>query len=167
MPKRTDISKVLVLATMAGLLLLSVPAASGCSWVRGYFYQVTRLRGRVVGRNLKFFPPLQYMDWLRHSFDVPRAQLTLYTYRESDIRVKDMTEVARVSADGDGRFDFGALKAGHYRLSIVGGGLADWFNVEVIPTVQETESITIDISPVLPNCLGGHEFMVRAMKARQ
>jgi hypothetical protein len=51
---------------------------------------------------------------------------------------------------------------GHYYLDIDDekGGLFDEFQVEVMSSQRPTESETIDISPVQPDCSGGHEFMV-------
>jgi hypothetical protein len=55
-------------------------------------------------------------------------------------------------------FDFGPLRTGHYRLAIDD---KDSFDVEIKELPQVTESVTIDVSPVYPDCTGGHEFIVR------
>jgi len=67
--------------------------------------------------------------------------------------------VARVITDKDGRFDFGVVQKGHYRLKIRGTDLEDVFEVEVVERVARTEHILLDVSPVRPNCTGGHEFI--------
>jgi hypothetical protein len=115
----------------------------------------------VVGRDLKFLPPLQYMRWLRQSFPVAGARLTLFEYRNPITRREDMHELLSVQADANGRFDFGNLVPGHYTLIVERGDLVDWFDVEVKARVPETEGVLIDISPVFPDCKGGHEFIVR------
>jgi hypothetical protein len=66
--------------------------------------------------------------------------------------------VKMVETDGDGMFDFGPLQAGHYTLTIDD---EDSFDVEVKELPQVTESVTIDVSPVYPDCTGGHEFIAR------
>jgi hypothetical protein len=38
--------------------------------------------------------------------------------------------------------------------------MGGWFDVEVTDSVKATKSITIDVSPVHPDCTGGHEFIV-------
>jgi hypothetical protein len=45
------------LLLVAALMLLVVSQAYPCEWAKGYFYQVTQLRGKVVGAKLG---PLQY-----------------------------------------------------------------------------------------------------------
>jgi hypothetical protein len=63
----------------------------------------------------------------------------------------------------DGQFDFGMIEPGHYYLEIDDkeGSLYDWFQVEVKGPPKPKESVTVDISPVQPDCRGGHEFMVK------
>jgi hypothetical protein len=72
--------------------------------------------------------------------------------------------VETVRTDGNGKFDFGALKPGHYYLEIDDekDGLFDEFEVEVMSSHRPKESETIDISPVYPDCSGGHEFILRS-----
>jgi len=36
------------------------------------------------------------------------------------------------------------------------GGL---FDVEVTDAVKETRNITLDVSPIRPDCTGGHDFI--------
>jgi hypothetical protein len=72
-----------------------------------------------------------------------------------------MPELSSVQADESGRFDFGNLGPGHYTLVVERGDLVGWFDVEVKARVPETEAVLIDISPVFPDCKGGHEFIVR------
>ena len=69
--------------------------------------------------------------------------------------------IRRVETDGEGRFDFGPLETSHYTLII---DSEDSFDVELKKLPQVTESVTIDVSPVLPDCTGGHEFIVRTKR---
>lgn len=127
-----------------------------CSLAPGYFHQVTAIRGRVVGRNLG---PLGFR-WLRQSFSVHDATLTLYEYRTA--RFENLKVVASVRTDGHGSFDFGSVPKGHYFLNIIvkdSDRLGGLFDVEVTDGVRATKSLTIDVSPIHPDCTGGHEFI--------
>jgi hypothetical protein len=73
------------------------------------------------------------------------------------------TCTASVLDDREGRFDFGPLGTGHYTLEIDG---KDWFDVEIKVLPQVTESVTIDVSPVFPDCTEGHEFVVKLSDER-
>jgi hypothetical protein len=147
-------STAVVLATF---LLLAVLRAHACSWATDYFYQVTALRGRVVGTNSRVYLP----RWLRQSFAKKHAKLALYEYRWPRAR-NDVPPIIRmVETDGEGGFDFGPLVPGHYTLIIEG---EDLFDVEVKESPQVTESVTIDVSPVSPDCAGGHEFIVKTKR---
>ena len=141
---------------MLGLLLL-VPAAYPCTWVVGYFHQVTRLCGTVVGvKNGDLRHPFRS---LRLQVDVGQAKLTLYDY---PYRWTDGVEnqiVKQVVADDHGNFDFGSLPAGHYTLLIASTRGEDRFDVQVTPLQKPTASVTIDVSPNYPDCTGGHEFI--------
>jgi hypothetical protein len=53
--------------------------------------------------------------------------------------------VKAVETDNVGRFDFGPVKTGHYTLVVED----DRFDVEVKDLPHLTESVTIDVSPVL------------------
>jgi|HubBroStandDraft_1064217.scaffolds.fasta_scaffold40110_2 5-hydroxyisourate hydrolase-like protein (transthyretin family) len=68
--------------------------------------------------------------------------------------------VKTARTDKDGRFDFGVLQEGHYTFVI------DWpseyaesFDVEIKKLPRSTSSVKIDVSPVYPDCTGGHEFV--------
>jgi hypothetical protein len=130
---------------VVSLLLISSLYVSACSLVPGYFYQITALRGRVVGvQTQHIFHP----RWLRQSFVRKHAKLTLYEYRQP----WDETLVIKtVETNDHGRFDFGSLKFGHYTLRVDG----DLFNVEIKDLPRQTESVTIDVSPIYPDCTGG------------
>lgn len=144
---------------MALLFALSSRTVA-CSWAIGYFDEVTSLRGTVVGSR---FPLLHSFRWFRQSVVRPRAKLTLYPYCwPCDAR--HLTPVRTATTGTDGRFDFGAVEPGHYYLGIDDeeGSLFDWFEVEVKGPRNPKESVTIDISPVYPDCTDGHEFMVRS-----
>jgi hypothetical protein len=142
------------------ILTLGFSRILACSWAVGYFYQVTSLRGTVVGSK---FPALHSSRWFRQSVVRPQAKLILYDYCwPCDVR--SLAPVKSVFTDNDGKFDFGILKPSHYYLRIDDerGSLSDWFEVEVKGPPNPKESVTIDISPVSPDCTGGHEFIVRA-----
>jgi hypothetical protein len=140
-----------VALVIVSLLLISTFYVSACSLARGYFYQITALRGRVVGvQTHHVFCP----RWLRQSLVRKHVQLTLYEYRQP----WDGTLVIKtVETNDHGRFDFGSLKFGHYTLRVDG----DLFDVEIKDLPRQTESVTIDVSPIYPDCTGGHEFLVK------
>jgi hypothetical protein len=132
--------------------------AFGCEFVDS-FHQVTALRGRVVGKSLRLFD----FRWLRQAFSVSDATLTLYEYR-SPAKISELKKIAAVQTDSHGEFDFGKVPVGHYYLNIDSKGsdiLKDWFEVEITENVKPTDSILIDISPIRPDCSGGHEFIER------
>jgi hypothetical protein len=121
----------------------------------GYFHQVTAIRGRVVGSSWLG------IRWLLQSVSVTNATLTLYEYR-FPAWTKQQKKIAVVESDEHGNFDFGSIPEGHYSLDVEVKGsdrMGGWFDVEVIDTVKATKNITIDISPVSPDCSGGHEFI--------
>jgi len=151
------ISRVKNTATvLASLLLLAVLQAHACTWAVGYFYQVTALKGQVVGTTYHGLP-----RWLRQSFAKKHAKLVLYEYRWPRARNIMPPIVKRLETDGKGVFDFGPLRTGHYTLAIDG---EDSFDVEIKELPQVTESVTIDVSPVYPDCTGGHEFNVKTRR---
>jgi len=147
------------------LFALLVPTqANPCSWAEGYFYQVSALRGNVVGAKIG---PLQYSRRLRQSFARKNATLTLYQYRRPIKQREEMPLVKTTKTDADGRFDFGEVVPGHYTLIIDDSdwGSSNWFDVEVKQQAKQTATITIDVSPNFPDCKGGHEFIVRTTEA--
>jgi len=129
-------------------------SCSACTWAIGYFHQVTAVRGQVVGSSWAPF------RWLRQSFSVGGATLTLYEYRSP--AKGELRKVAVANADSHGRFDFGPVPKGHYFLDIQVRGsdrMGGVFDVEVTDAVKTTKNVTIDVSPVMPDCTGGHEFI--------
>jgi len=146
---------------VAVFILFVVAQAYPCSWAKGYFYQVTRLRGKVVGAKMG---PLQYARWLRQSFVRSGAKLTVYEYRWPIHSRSEMPLIKTTEADSHGGFDFGVLPPGHYTLIVddVTWGHSDWFDFEVTPLHRETASVTVDISPHFPDCKGGHELIVKS-----
>jgi hypothetical protein len=71
-----------------------------------------------------------------------------------------MPLVKTVRTDTNGEFDFGVLQEGHYTLVIDWPSeYADWFDVEIKNLPRRTSSVKIDVSPVYPDCTGGHEFI--------
>ncbi len=136
--------------------MLSGPAQA-CSWAVGYFHQVTALRGRVVGKDLGPFG----FRWLRQSFSARGVTLTLYGYRYP-AKIEDLKVIAVIKADSRGTFDFGSIPKGHYVLDIdtnTSDRMGGSFDVEVTDAVRSTKDITIDVSPIHPDCTGGHEFI--------
>ena len=141
-----------VLILMA--LVFQVQLAYPCSWAIGYFHQVTCLRGTVVGMS-RGRP-----RWFRQRVARGNVNLRLYDYRWTVHDYNEMPLVKSVKTDGSGRFDFGDLQKGHYTLII------DWpseylegFDVEITKLPRPTTSVKIDVSPVYPDCTGGHEFI--------
>ena len=119
------ISRVKNTATvLAPLLLLAVLQAHACSWAVGFFYQVTALKGQVVGTTYHGLP-----RWLRQSFAKQHAKLVLYEYRWPRARNDLPPIVKAIETDGKGVFDFGPLQTGHYMLAIDG---EDSFDVEIV-----------------------------------
>jgi hypothetical protein len=126
-----------------------------CSWAVGYFHQVTVMRGRIVGGSWLPF------RWLRQSFGVSEATLTLYEYRWP-AKIAELKKVAVIETDSHGNFDFGSTPHGHYSLQIDVKGsdrMGGLFDVEITDRVRTTKSVAIDVSPVHPDCTGGHEFI--------
>jgi hypothetical protein len=100
---------------------------------------------------------------LRQSFARKQASLTLYEYRWPINARNDLSFIKHAKADANGHFDFGLLQPGHYTLVVddEGWGRSDWYDVEVKDMPRTTESVTIDVSPHFPDCMGGHEFLVK------
>jgi hypothetical protein len=103
-------SYILLRACVALALTVLLPAAYPCTWAVGYFRQVTRLRGTVVG--------VKDGDW-RHPFRWRRQQvvrgdvkLTLYEYRWPVKARRELSVVKVIRADQHGDFDFGAIQKG-------------------------------------------------------
>jgi hypothetical protein len=138
-------------------LLLLVPAAYSCTWAEGYFHQVTRLRGTVVG--VKNGDLRHRFRFLRQRVDVGQARLTLYDYPYRWTDGGKNRIVKQVVADDHGDFDFDSLPVGHYTLLIASTRGEDMFDVQVTPLQKATASVTIDVSPNYPDCTGGHEFI--------
>jgi hypothetical protein len=148
----------MVRKALALILLLPFPLvhAGACTWAAGYFHQITALRGQVVGA--KGGP-----RWWRQSFARKGARLRLYEYR-FPARLADLPLVKAVTADSHGRYDFGVVKSGHYTLVVDDMRFFDASDVEVRADGPPTLSVTIDVSPVSPDCTGGHEFTVRTQQ---
>ena len=137
---------------IASLVVLSASHLSACTLAPGYFYQITALKGRVVGtRSHHVFAP----RWLRQTVKRKQAKLALYEYKQP---WDEALLVKIVKTNDQGRFDFGPLKSGHYTLRIDD---EDLFAVEIKDLPRQTESVTIDVSPIQPDCTGGHEFIVK------
>ena len=154
-PKKPAIMGRLVLrAIVLAALLFQVQLTFPCSWAIGYFHQVTRLRGTVVGMN-RAWP-----RWLRQRVARGNVNLRLYEYRWPLHDRSEMPLVKAVRADEIGVFDFGVLQEGHYTLVIDWPSeFANQFDVEITKRPRPTSSVKIDVSPVYPDCTGGHEFI--------
>jgi hypothetical protein len=146
-------SRMKVAPAVASLGLLFVSHISACSFATGCFHQVTTLKGRVVGTTYHGLP-----RWLRQSLARKHAKLALYEYRWPRAAWDDASPFKTVETDDQGNFDFGPLRIGHYTLRIDNN---DVFDVEVKDLPRVTDLVTIDVSPVYPDCTGGHEFVVR------
>jgi hypothetical protein len=148
-------SRIEFALAVAWLVLLSVSNISSCEFAEGYFYQVTTLRGQVLGTTFRGLP-----RWLRQSIARKHVKVTLYEYRRPSRRT-DQPLVKTVETDGEGKFYFGSLKTGHYELVVGDVSSLESFDVEVTELSRATESVTIDASPFYPDCTGGHKFIVR------
>jgi len=85
----------------------------------------------------------------------------LYEYH-FPARIDELKKVAEIKTDSHGSFDFGSVPKGHYSLFIEVKGsdrMGGYFDVEVTDSVRATRSITIDVSPIHPDCTGGNEFV--------
>ena len=146
-------------AAIASLLSVAGSEILGCEWAIDYFYQVTNLRGTVVGSD---FPVSHSFRWYRQFVVRPQAKLMLYEFCWP-CDALSRAPVKTVVADSNGRFDFGLLKPGHYYLKIHDqkGSLSAVFQIELKGGQNPKESEIIDISPVHPDCTGGHEFILK------
>jgi hypothetical protein len=146
------------LLIIASLSLATISPADSCSLILGYFYQVTALKGQVVGSQ-NFI--LQSIPRLRQSLGRNHAELTLYEYSQTKSHASP-PPLKTITADSHGNFDFGPIPPGHYTLAIYepAWNNSDYFDVEIKSLPTATASILIDISPIHPDCTGGHQFMV-------
>ena len=139
------------------VFVTNIARACSLAVVHGYFHQVTAIRGRVVGKSLG---PFQF-EWVRQSFAVGDANLALYEYRWP-AKIAELNPILSVTTDTRGEFDFGPIAKGHYYL-VIGVKNPDLMGavleVEVTDEVKPTDSILIDVSPIKPDCSGGHEFI--------
>jgi hypothetical protein len=98
--------------------------------------------------------------WVRQRVVRSNVTLHLYEYRWPLHNRSEMPFVKSVKTDDHGQFDFGELPIGHYTLVIDWPSeYAEWFNVEITRLPKPTTSVKIDVSPVYPDCTGGHEFI--------
>jgi len=151
-----DRSSFLVFVVAALLALMR--AAYPCTLPFGYFHQVTKLRGTVVGvNNGDLRHPFR---WARQRVIRPGVRLTLSEWRWPVKALSERPVVKVVQTDSNGNFDFGALPTGHYALDISDSWGGDsLFDVEIVLLPKPIDFERIDISPVYPDCTGGHEFV--------
>lgn len=153
------IVRFLRLRLVGVLLVLSVCAqvAYPCSLMMGYFHQATNLHGTVVGvANRDLRHPVRS---LRQKVTVTDATMKLYEYSGS-LHLNQMHLVKEVKTTAAGEFDFGQLPEGHYTLAIEVPWGADYFDVQIVSLQSKTKNVTIDVSPIYPDCTGGREFIV-------
>jgi len=146
--------QLLIVIALTALVRTAYP----CSFAAGYFHQVMRLRGTVVGVNRG---DLRHpFRWARQLVVRPDAKLTLYEYRWPVKALNELTVVEVVNTDGSGSFDFGTLPRGHYTLYINDPwGDYSLFDIEIVSQPKPVNFEIIDISPVYPDCKGGHELV--------
>jgi hypothetical protein len=149
----------IVAAAVVFMLAVARSKIFACAWAIDYFYQVTNLRGTVVGSDFSF---LHSFRWHRQSVVRPDAKLRLYEFRWPCDAVSRAT-LKTVFTDSGGKFDFGVLQPGHYYLKIDDekGSLSALFQIEVRGAQNPKESEIIDISSVSPDCTAGHEFTLK------
>jgi hypothetical protein len=155
-----QVNRQIKLLIIASLSLATILPAHSCSLIPGYFYQVTALKGQVVGSQ-NFI--LQSIPWLRQSLGRSHAELTLYEYSQTK-SLATWPKLKAVTADYHGNFDFGPIPLGHYTLTIhePTWNNSDYFDVEIKSLPTPTASALIDISPIHPDCTGGHQFIVKS-----
>jgi len=134
---------------------LKASQAYSCSWAVGYFYQVTQLRGTVVGMDYRGWP-----RWWRLRTTREGVRLSLYEYRWPIRDRNDLRLVQSRLSDKNGHFDFGHVSDGHYTLILDWPSGTYWFNVEERKLPRQTSAVKIDLSPFYPDCTGGHEFII-------
>jgi hypothetical protein len=135
-----------------------IPKASPCSLIEGYFYQVTRLRGMVVGVGEGDYR--HTIRSLRQQAVAGGMKLSLYAYTLSLKLPSDTRPIRFTKTDKDGKFDFGTLPSGRYALFVEAPWGTEQFDVEITQLKQTTESVMIDVSPIDPDCKGGQEFII-------
>ena len=155
MKSARSFSRLLIVIALMAVVRATYP----CSQARiGYFHQVTRLRGAVVGVNRG---DLRHpFRWARQRVIRPDVKLTLYEYRWPFKSLNELPVVKVVKADRSGGFDFGTLPRGHYTVDINDpwGGVSS-FDIEIVSQLKPVNFEIIDISPIYPDCKGGQEFV--------
>ena len=143
--------------SVAILLFLLLHSENGlaCSFAHGYFDQVTAIRGRIVSYTWR-------LRRLWGSVGVADAKLMLYEYH-FPAKIEDLKRIGTVTTESNGNFDFGQIPKGHYHLRIDADQMDDWFDVEVIDAMSKTDRIIVDVSPVAPDCTGGHKFIEKRL----
>jgi hypothetical protein len=116
---------------------------------------LARLRGQVVGKNLWI---LQYR-WLRRRFKAVGTTLSLVrdlpSTEYNGTIVRHGERIGNAVIDNSGRFDFGALPAGEYELTVTfpAEDAVD-FGFVIDPSAHSTD-VLIDASPAYYcNCCG-------------
>jgi len=154
-----QINRQIKVLAIVSLCFATISPAHSCSLIPGYFYQATAFKGRTVGSQ-NFI--LGNIAWLRQSLGRNHAELTLYEYSQTK-SVDTLPALKTITADSHGNFDFGPIPPGHYTLTIhePTWNHSDSFQVEIKSLPTPTTSVLIDISPIHPDCTGGHQFIVK------
>jgi hypothetical protein len=96
------------MAIAAAVVVFMLAVACSKTLACDYFYQVTNLRGTVVGSD---FPVFHSFRWYRQSVVRPDTKLRLYDFCWP-CGAPSSAPFKTVVADSGGKFDFGVLKAG-------------------------------------------------------
>ena len=155
MKSARSFSRLLIVIELIAVARATYPCSQA---LIGYFHQVTRLRGIVVGVNRG---DLRHpFRWARQRVIRPDVKLTLYQYRWPFKSLNELPVVKVVKADRSGGFDFGTLPRGHYTVDINDpwGGVSS-FDIEIGSQLKPVNFEIIDISPIYSDCKGGQEFV--------
>jgi hypothetical protein len=94
---------------------------------------------------------------------LPEVNLSVYTYSSALNDVRKRRPIKSIKTDKNGAFDFGPLPPGHYTVLVDAPWGQDRFDVQISMLPKRTKSVMIDVSPIFPDCTGGHEFLVNEL----
>jgi hypothetical protein len=135
-----------------------MPTLFACDLLEDNFHQITRLSGSVVG--VAKSDPRHNVKSIRQSVPVKKAKLELFSYSTTQTKIWERKPLFTKFSDDKGIFDFGQIPDGRYTLLISTEWNDDEYAVEITQKVHKSDLIKIDISPVNPDCTGGHEFLI-------
>jgi len=139
-------------------LALSLPLSFACSFPIGYFYQVSNLRGTIVG--VANHDPRHESRLMRQRVTQEGLLVTLREYRWPVQDTSKLRVIAQTKTGKNGEFDLSNAPDGHFFLDIDTPWGDDSYSIQVAHHPQGNRSLLIDVSPVHPDCTGGHEFIV-------